>query len=290
MAHMSEPEPDKILELARQRITDRRSAEYQELIAATAQHERPWQFIFLGLVATLLLGFLFWPGPSLDWKLYAAVHGLVAQKHLVSLEQMALPVCARNIGIYGSFALSLGYLLLRGRARATGLPTRPLLITLGLFILLMLGDGINSVLEDSGRSYFYLPRNDLRTITGALFGVALTPIILLVFNQSLRADADPTQPVLTWGDLGWLLILNGLLLLAVYSNSSLLYWPLALFSVISLVGELFTIVTMVIAASMGYRQRTTALRQLARPACLALIVTVGFVSLLALIRFSGTTL
>lgn len=288
MAPMSEPAPDKILELARQRITARRSAEYQELIAATARRERPWQFIFLGFVALLLLSFIFWPGPSLDWKLYAAVHGLVAQKHTVNLGQMTLPVCARNIGIYGSFTLSLGYLLLRGRARATGMPTRPLLIILGLFILLMLGDGINSVLEDSGRSYFYLPRNDLRTITGALFGIALTPIILLVFNQSLRADADPTQPVLNWGDLGWLLLLNGSLLLAVYSNIGLLYWPLAFFSVISLLGELFTIFTMVIAASMGYRQHTVALSQLARPACLALIVTVCFVALLAFIRFAGS--
>jgi uncharacterized membrane protein len=284
---MRQPPPDEILKLAQQRIAERQAAERQASRAITAARERPWQIIFLTLLAALLLIFVLWPGPSLDWKLYATVHGLVAQKHNVSLGGRELPVCARNIGIYSSFVVSMGYLFARGRGRAAMLPARPILALLAGFVLIMGFDGVNSVLEDTGRAYLYLPRNDLRTISGALFGIALTPILLLVFNQALRADAEPATPVLSWGDLGALLLLNGLLVAAVHSGIGLLYWPLALLAVLSLVGELFVVFTMVIAASMGYMRRITALSELARPASLGLIVTILFVGGLALIRFAG---
>lgn len=284
---MSQLPPDEILDLARRRIAERQAAEHQASRDHMAARERPWQIIFLIMLAALLLTFVLWPGPSLAWKLSAAVHGLVAQKHNVSLGGMTLPVCARNIGIYSSFVVSLGYLFARGRGRAARLPERPILALLALFVLVMGFDGVNSVLEDTGRAYLYTPRNDLRTISGALFGIALTPIILLVFNQALRANAEPATPVLSWADLGALLLLNGLLVAAVHSEIGLLYWPLALLAVVSLIGELFVVFTMVIAASMGYMRRVTALPQLARPACLSLIVTIAFVGGLALIRFAG---
>jgi uncharacterized membrane protein len=281
---MNQPPPDEILELARKRIAERKAGERRH----SETHERLWPAIFVGMLAALLLAFLFWPGYSLDWKLYATVHGLVAQKHNVSLGGQELPVCARNIGIYSSFWISLGYLFARGRGRAAGWPARPILAVLAVFVLIMAFDGVNSVLEDSGRSYLYMPRNDLRTISGALFGIALTSILLVVFNQALRANAEPATPVLTWADLGALLLLNGMFIIAVHSGISLLYWPLAWFTVFSLVGELFVVFTMVAAALMGYMGKVTALSQLARPACLGLVITFLFVAGLAAVRFAAS--
>ncbi|MCG8349410.1 MAG: DUF2085 domain-containing protein [Chloroflexales bacterium] len=198
---MGQPPPDEILERARSQI-------------AAA---RRWGVAFL-----LLLAFVLWPGATLAWKLYAMVHGLVAQKHLVFLGERTRPLCARNLGIYSNFLLSLGYLWARGRSHAAALPARPLLAVLGMGVLAMLFDGVNSVLEDTGRAYLYAPRNDLRTITGALFGIALTPIILLVFNQALRADPERERPVLGWRDFGGLLVLNGLFVAFAHSRLALL--------------------------------------------------------------------
>lgn len=283
---MKKRSSDKILELARERIAERQAAEHAAKQLALI-NERPWQAIFLGLLTALLLTFIFWPGYTLDWKLYATVHGLVAQKHNVSLGGNELPVCARNLGIYSSFVLSVAYLFARGRGRAAALPPRPILLMLGLFGLSMGFDGVNSLLEDSGRAYLYTPRNDLRTITGVLFGIGMTSIILAIFNQSLRADAERDTPVLTWGELGGLLLFNGLFVVAAHSGLGLFYWPIALFSVGSLVGELFVVFTMAIATAMGYMGRITALTQLARPACLGLGITVLFVGGLAALRFGA---
>ncbi|MGQ9927729.1 MAG: DUF2085 domain-containing protein [Chloroflexaceae bacterium] len=281
---MPPPRPDEILELARARIAERRA---QAQSAAAGRRDRFWELTFLALIGTIALTFVLWPGATLEWKLYAAVHGLVAQKHLVFLGERPLPLCARNAGIYSSYLLSLGYLFARGYGRAAALPARPLLAVLGLGALTMIGDGINSVLEDTGRAYFYLPRNDLRTITGVLFGIALTPIILFVFNRALRADAEMERPVLDWRGYGALLLLNGLLVMAIYSGLDALYWPLALLGVAGIIAELFTMFLLLAAVGSGYTRRITALRQLARPACIALVPTLLVVAGLAMLRFAG---
>ncbi len=284
---MSQPPPDEILELARERIAARRDAERATNDVAAARRERRWGVAFLLLLSTLLLTFVLWPGATLEWKLDAAVHGLVAQKHLVFLGERPLPLCARNLGIYSVFLLTLGYLWARGRGHAAALPPRPLLAVLGLGVLAMGFDGVNSLLEDTGRAYLYVPRHDLRTITGALFAIALTPIILLVFNQALRANAERERPVLEWRDFGGLLVVNGLFVALAYSGLALLYWPLALLGVVGIIGELFTMFLLVTAVALGYSRRVTSLAQLGRPACIALLLTVAFAGGLALLRFAG---
>jgi uncharacterized membrane protein len=281
---MTPPRPDEILELARARIAEQRA---RERSAAAGRRDRFWELTFLALMGAILLTFVLWPGATLEWKLYAAVHGLVAQKHLVFIGERPLPLCARNAGIYSSYLLGLGYLFVRGYGRAAALPARPLLAVLAVGALTMLGDGINSVLEDTGRAYFYLPRNALRTITGVLFGIALTPIILFVFNRALRADTEMERAVLDWRGFGELLLLNGLLVMAIYSGLDALYWPLALLGVAGIIAELFTMFLLLAAVGSGYTRRVTALRQLARPACIALVPTLLVVAGLAMLRFAG---
>ncbi|MEF3275575.1 MAG: DUF2085 domain-containing protein [Chloroflexus sp.] len=281
---MNQPSPEEILELARQRIAARRT-----VVIQPTRSERIWGITFLSLLTLLLLVFVFWPGADLEWKLFAAVHGLIAQKHLIFLGTQPLPLCARNLGIYGSFLITMGYLWFSGRSRAAALPPRSLLIALGLGILTMLGDGINSVLEDTGQAYVYLPRNDLRTITGALFGIALTPFVLWLFNHTLRANPEPDRPVLDWRAYSDLIILNGLFVILAHSGIALLYWPLAWFGVVGIMSEIFTIFTMVMAAMLGYQHRVGSLRQLGLPACLALVLTILFAGGLAWLRFASET-
>jgi hypothetical protein len=276
---MNHPQPEDILRRARERIAERR--------AGDPRRDQRWALVFALLLAGGLIALLLWPGQTLQWKLFALVHGLIAQKHLVYLGELALPVCARNLGIYGAFLITLGYLFASGRGRAAALPPPALLIALGLGAATMVFDGVNSLLEDTGRTYLYPPRNDLRTISGALFGTALTPILLYVFNRGLRADPEPARPVLDWPGFAALLALNGSYVILVHSGMGLLYWPLAFFGVIGLLGEVFVVFLMLTAVGMGYTRRVTRLIQLARPACVALIPTALFVGGLAWVRFGG---
>jgi hypothetical protein len=284
---MNHPQPEDILERARERIAERRAGERAASGAGDPRRDRRWALIFALLLAGGLIALLLWPGQTLQWKLFALVHGLIAQKHLVYLGELALPVCARNLGIYGAFLITLGYLFASGRGRAAALPPPALLIALGLGAATMVFDGVNSLLEDTGRAYLYPPRNDLRTISGALFGIALTPILLYVFNRGLRADPEPARPVLDWPGFAALLALNGSYVILVHSGMGLLYWPLAFFGVIGLLGEVFVVFLMLTAVGMGYTRRVTRLIQLARPACVALIPTALFVGGLAWVRFGG---
>ncbi len=286
---MSNKTPDDILELARQRMALRREQVHQAEAEAQAERsarEQIWLRVFMLALGGLLLALLLVPGAPLSWKLYAIVHGLVAQEHNVFLQGQQLPICARNIGIYSSFLISAVYLCWGGRKRAGGLPSWPLLLTLIAFVLIMAVDGINSVLGTLGQTQWYASRNDLRTITGVGFGIAMTAAILLVFNRALRRDVEKQQPVMGWRDLGILLVLNGLMVLGVYSNSGLLYWPLAFLSFFGLVGELFVINLLVISMLMGYGRSITRLDQLARPATIALFTNLTIIGALAMLRFA----
>lgn len=275
---MKQQSPEEILKLARERIAERHAEERRE-------RDRGWQLAFWALLGTLLGTLLLAPG-ELSFKLYAVVHGLIAQLHNVFLAGQQLPVCARNIGIYGSFLLTTGYLWWRGRRRAGAWPTRSLTITLLLFAAFMTFDGFNSLFGDLGWPQLYSPRNWLRTASGLLFGIGLTCAILLVWNRVLHAEIDRSMPIISWPDLGAIVLLNSLLFLLVYSDIGWLYWPLAWFVVLGIFGELYMVNVLVIATILGYRKSVRRLSELARPATLALLSTTVIVGGLALWRFS----
>jgi uncharacterized membrane protein len=172
---------EEIIELARREIAARKERERDG-------REVPWRFAFIGLLGAILAGMLLWPGTPLNWKMYAAVHGVCAQVHNVSLGGEQLPLCARNTGIYSGFLLTFIYLLLLGRERAAKLPPPAIVVALALLVVVMAVDGFNSLFVDLFLPHLYTPRNELRTLTGLGMGVSLAVAILLVLNLSLRRD------------------------------------------------------------------------------------------------------
>ena len=287
---MSNKTPEDILDLARQRIELRKQQEHalcEQWQQERAARERPWRYIFLCILGILLLALFLTPGASLEWKLYAIVHGLVAQQHNIFLDGMQLPICARNIGIYSGFLITLVYLWVSGRRCAGGLPAKPLMALLGVFVLVMAVDGFNSLLGTIGQPQLYPSRNDLRTVTGAGMGMTIAAAFLFVFNRSLRQNVDKQQSVIGWRDWGIVLALNGLMTLAVYSGLGFLYWPLAFLSFFGLVGELFVINVLIVSLLMGYGGSITFVRDLARPATFALLTNLLIIGALALLRFAS---
>lgn len=279
---MSERTSEEILELARQEIAERKVRLQDDRIG----REQPWRYAFVGLVVSIILGLLAWPGVPLHWKMYAVVHGVCAQIHNVSMGGLQLPLCARNTGIYSGFLLTMLSLLLLGRRRAAKLPPWPITIALIGFVVILGVDGFNSLFLDLAWPHLYQPRNELRTLTGLGGGIALAVLMLLILNLSLRRDADTEQRIIcSWLELGGLLILNFLVLAAIYGNITIMFWPIAILAWLGITGVLYCINMLMTALFMRYEGTVTRAVQLSRPATVALVLTLLELGALSLLRF-----
>ncbi|HEU4328293.1 MAG TPA: DUF2085 domain-containing protein [Roseiflexaceae bacterium] len=279
---MSNYTGDDIVEMARRRITERD----EQVSEARGKREVSWRYAFLGLLGALLLALLFWPGLPLEQKLYAVGHGICAQEHAVSLAGLRLPICARNTGIYASFLITGVYLLALGRSRAARIPPMPISVVLVLFVIVMAVDGFNSLFNDLLLPHLYPPRNELRTLTGIGMGVSIAVIVFLMLNNSIWRDSDTRQPILkSWWELGGALLLCSLILVGLYGNIGLMYWPIAIVSSVGILGVLYCVNLLIVSMATGYENSVTRVAQLARPATLALLVTLFEVSALSGLRY-----
>ncbi|MCG8353076.1 MAG: DUF2085 domain-containing protein [Chloroflexales bacterium] len=250
------------------------------------KRDRPWRYAFLGVLGVLLAALLFTPGLPLQWKMYAVVHGICAQQHNVFLSGMQFPLCARNSGIYISFLLTIGYFWVLGRQRAGRIPPWPITIVLFGFVAIMGVDGFNSLFVDLGMPSFYTPDNRLRTLTGMGMGISIATLLHLIINLTLRKDVDDKQPVLhNWRELGGILLINFLVLAAIYGNLDFMFWPLAFLAFFGIISVLYLVSILLTSLFMGYEGSVTSLPQLARPATIALIPTLFILGILAATRF-----
>jgi len=267
---MPERTSEEIINMARRDVAARKA----QGIAVRSARELPWRYALFGMAGVLLLGLLAWPGMPLEWKMYAVVHGVCAQAHTVDMAGMRLPLCARNTGIYSGFLVTVLYLLALGRARAAKLPPWPISIALVAFVAIMAVDGFNSLLVDLFMPHLYTPRNELRTLTGIGMGVAMAVLIFLMFNMSLRQNPNTDQRILgNWLELGGALLLNLLVLAALYGNVWLMFWPIAFSAWLGITGILYGINLLLTALFMGYEGKITRMIQLAKPATFALVFT-----------------
>lgn len=279
---MSEQNPEEVLELARLAIAGRK---LQSINERSAQ-ERPWRYLFFGLLGVLLLALVAWPGLPLNWKMYAVVHGVCAQIHNVNMGGIQLPLCARNTGIYSSFLITSMYLLALGRGRAAKIPPWPITIVLLLFVVIMGIDGFNSMAVDMFLPHLYTPQNQVRTLTGIGMGITIAVMMFLILNLSLRQNPDTAQPVIArWWELGGALLLNTLVVLAMYGNVAVMFWPIAITAWVGIFGVLYSVNILLTALFMRYEGTVVRLAQLARPASLALIFTLLELGALSAMRF-----
>ncbi len=180
---------------------------------------------------------------------YAVCHQITIRTYVFG--DLVMPLCARCSGQY--LGVMIGFFLAWrwGRIRAMGLPPRWLIAVLIGFLAIWAFDGFNSYLYlILGRPFLYQPHNILRISTGILQGLAVSFLFLPFFNLAFWADAD-IRPVLQNGwELAQALGLGALVVLAVTSGWTLLFYPLAILSVVgtvlmlSLVGALFVLLAL----------------------------------------------
>ncbi|HWE60613.1 MAG TPA: DUF2085 domain-containing protein [Chloroflexota bacterium] len=255
--------------------TDQRSAQLSvrtRLLAAT-------------LLTALALFVLFSPWP-LFAKLHAIGRACCAQipSHTLYFAGQPMPIDSRNSGIYLGVFLVIAMLWLTGRGKA-GLyappPVRNLLIG---FTLAMILDGFNSLEHTMQLRGFYPESNAMRVITGTFSGMALTILVVPLFNRIVWREPEVIAIADDFTDLAGYLGGAVLLILALLQAPSILYWPL---SILSIAGLLITL-TMVNAAIIlvsTHRERSLGpVRDLVIPMLAGLVFTCGEIMLLDLWR------
>lgn len=171
---------------------------------------------------------------------YAVCHQITS--HSFSIGGRQLPLCARCSGMYLGALLGVVYLTRLGKRG--GMPSRKIMLVLGIFLLAFGLDGINSYLHFfPGAPALYQPENWLRLLTGTGMGLGIASVLVPVTSQVFWLDYDPRPALEGWRQFLPLLGLAALLDLAVLSEIPLLLYPLALLSA----GAIFLILTMVYA-------------------------------------------
>jgi uncharacterized membrane protein len=245
------------------------------------------RYLFPLSFGLLLLAFFAAPWP-LAHKAHAALHGLCAQvpSHTLRLGDQPLPFDSRMTGIYGGFLVSSIYLALKGRYRASRIPSIRSISVLAVFIIAMGLDGTNSLMRDMQIWHPYTPDNRLRLATGMLTGVALAAIIAFLLASTLwrhpiAADAVVRGPA----EIALIVALQAPFAAICLFGPGILFAPVVVFLLVAAVGALTSI--MLSAVVLFRRTDCTFQRaeELQASAFIALIIAVGVMFLFSGGRF-----
>lgn len=237
--------------------------------------------ILTGIGLLLAFGLAPWPFAQ---KAQALLHGLCAQRlsHSFLLGGQALPFDARMTGIYGAFLVTMMYLLGTGRARAWGMPSRPVLAALAAFVLALAVDGTNSTLRDFGLWHAYLPDNRLRLATGLLTGIALAALLCHLVAITLWKQGDwRTSTVRGLPEVGLLVAIQVPFGLAVVSGLGVLYAPVAVLLVLSALGVFLVMAVVMLAIVRRRDQSYRSIAELQPVLAVGLMAAVLTISALA---------
>jgi uncharacterized membrane protein len=203
-----------------------------------------------------------------------------------ALGGQALPLCARCTGTYLGITIGLITALLLRRGRAGELLSRGMLILMGTFILAMAVDGGNSYLVLLGRApLLYAPRNWMRTATGTLNGIALSLIVLPVFNFTLWKDPYPIRPLRNVWELLPMLAVGALAIALLQAGVSWLFYPVALISTGGVLCMLTMVNTMILLIVARQDGRATSRKQAVLPMLGGLTMTLIELTAIGVIRF-----
>lgn len=202
--------------------------------------------MFLAVVV-VLFGWLLNTPPGLLGKADAIGYAVCHRIDLRSfhLGERPLPLCARCSGMYLGVLLGLAFQAWR-TPRRSGMPPRPILLVLGIFVLAFAIDGINSffsIFPDSVS--WYTPQNWLRLATGTGMGLAIALVIYPAFNQTVWQVKYHRPAMDSLKGFAGLIILAILLDILLLSQIPAILYPLALISAAGVLVLLTIVYTMV---------------------------------------------
>ena len=224
---------------------------------------------------------------------YAICHRLGERSFHIGDRQ--LPLCARCTGEFYAAALSLLFFAIVSPKKG-GMPGWKLGIPLLVFLAAFGIDGTNSFLyllkQTNGDALsaipnLYIPNNTLRLFTGSGMGIALASILYPAFNQSAWKGADFSR-ALDWKKLG---VLTGIVLLidlVVLTENPIILYPIAILSVLGVLGLLVMVFSMVWVMVMRQENEFTALKQMWMPFLGGTTLAFLMIGAIDLLRFRMT--
>jgi hypothetical protein len=177
-----------------------------------------------------------------------------------------------------------------------GMPNWKLGAPLLLFFIAFGIDGSNSylyLLKSTAPGAFdnipnlYIPNNILRLFTGSGMGIALASILYPAFNQSVWKDADKER-ALDWKKLGILVGLTLLVNLAILTESPIVLYPIAILSVLGVLGLLIIVFSMMWLLIMRQENAFTSLKELWMPFLAGTTLAFLMITAIDLLRFKLT--
>jgi uncharacterized membrane protein len=185
---------------------------------------------------------------------YAVCHRIDGRSFHLGDRQF--PLCARCTGMYLGALLGVVGMVLMGRGRAGGMPTRWVMLALVGLMGLMGVDGLNSYSHFfPGLPHLYEPQNWLRLVTGMGNGLTLAALTLPVLNQTLWRDWEPRPVLGSFRELGLLLVAAAVLVALVLSDNVIVLYPLALLSAVGLLVLVVTLNTTILLISLRRENR-----------------------------------
>jgi|GEM_PF-711795 len=233
------------------------------------------------LLTVVVLFVLFSPWP-LDAKLRTIGHACCAQipSHTIRFDGRAMPIDARNSGIYLGVFLVIAMLWLTGRQRAAlYVPSSLRNLLLG-FTAAMILDGFNSLQHTQHLAGLYPESNTMRTITGTLAGVSLTILVVPLFNRIVWREPEAIAIAEDFTELAGYLGGGVLLILALLQAPAALYWPLSILSIAGLLITLTMVNTAIVLVSLRRERSVASERGLFIPALGGLVFTLFEILLL----------
>jgi uncharacterized membrane protein len=240
----------------------------------------------IAIVTVLVVAIVLAPG-ALGTKIHFALHGVCAQRpsHSLRFTSDVLPLDARMTGLYTGAAIAALWLAARSDKRPWSLLSRPALVTLGLFGVLFVTDGMNALLLDLGLPHPYPPSNPMRLLTGILAGTSVGAVLAYLIalavwdaGECVRREAlGPSElvpPLAVSAGVG-LLALSGFPVVFTPLAVWLLLATIAVFSALALV-----IVVLADDRARGYRSWA----DLAPLAVASVLIGVSIVGILAGLR------
>src|SRR5579871_4457105 len=134
---------------------------------AGARRMPRWLSILVGIAAVAVIGVWMWgTPPGVDGKIdaiaYAICHRIPGHSFLIN--GLPMPLCARCTGIYLGVMTSFLIMAASGRTKVSRLPPWSVIAMLGLFVVVMGIDGVNSYIGLFRGSSFYETDNWMRLV------------------------------------------------------------------------------------------------------------------------------
>jgi uncharacterized membrane protein len=224
---------------------------------------------------------------------YAICHRIGERSFHIGDRQ--LPLCARCTGEFYAAGITLLFLAITSKKKS-GMPGWKLGVPLIIFLVAFGIDGSNSylyLLKQTSDGVLnnipnlYIPNNTLRLFTGSGMGIALASILFPAFNQSAWKAYDPT-PALTWKQLGILIGTVLIINLLILTESDLILYPIAIFSVSGVLALLIMVFSMAWVLIMREENVFDSLAQMWIPLLAGTTLAFILITVIDVLRFKLT--